>query len=88
MACCLSLVPAHLFEPRYFIAPVMVLGVNIPMVCYPIPLPRTALISCLQSKTSAYFSLAKNVAINAITMWIFLARPFRGVDGEQARFMY
>ena len=41
-----------------------------------------------QSAHSSYMALAKNTLINAVVIGIFLYRPFIGVDGEQARFIY
>lgn len=71
-ACVLTLVPAHLLEPRYFTAAVMLAHAHAPE----------------RSWASLAVSGAACMLVNAATLLVFLHRPFVGPDGELARFMW
>ncbi|EQC39896.1 hypothetical protein SDRG_02553 [Saprolegnia diclina VS20] len=72
VATALALVPSPLVEPRYFLVPYTLLHLHS---------PKQPLIPVLL--TSAVF-----LAINAVTMYVFIYRPFNWVDGSIARFMW
>mmetsp|Transcript_5987 Transcript_5987/g.15927 ORF Transcript_5987/g.15927 Transcript_5987/m.15927 type:complete len:593 (+) Transcript_5987:1098-2876(+) len=71
-AAALLLVPAWLLEFRYFTTPLLLLAIHIPRP------------TCLQ----AYAVLCFYAAINAVTLYLFLWRPFTWADGSVARFMW
>jgi len=72
IALSLVLLPAHLVEPRYF---------NIPLAMVLLDTPP-------RSGSSTVMTIAVMVVVNAITIYIFLYRPFTWVDGTTARFMW
>lgn len=71
-ASCLVLVPAQLVEFRYFTVPFYMLFLHM----------RTPSSRALAATVAAY------AAVNAATLWLFLARPFAWADGSVARFMW
>lgn len=73
VALALTLLPAHLLEPRYFTTGLLLASLDMPN-------PRPAL--------SLLLTLVASVAINALTIHIFLSRPFTWNDGSTARFMW
>lgn len=72
IAVSLVLLPAQLLEPRYF---------NIPLTIVLLETPR-------RSWVSLGFSIMSMLVVNAITIYIFLYRPFTWGDGTTARFMW
>jgi len=72
VAVALVLVPAHLLEPRYFTLPLVMTLLEAP--------PR--------SHTSLLLSTVLFVFIDALTVYVFLYRPFLWGDGSVARFMW
>lgn len=72
LATCLVLVPAHLIEFRYYTIPFYVLLLN------------------LRPPTARQLALlvAGYAAVNAATLWVFVARPFAWPDGSVARFLW
>ena len=72
LATTLVLVPAHLVEPRYFLVPFLVAHAHAEP-----PTVRAA----LATATAA-------AILNAVTIYVFLYRPFIWPDGSVARFMW
>jgi alpha-1,2-glucosyltransferase len=68
-----TLVPSPLIEFRYF---------NIPMTLAVIEMVR------LGSKSQRIVTLLFCVAVNVVTMYVFLYRPFESADWGTSRFMY
>lgn len=67
-----TVVPSSLVEPRYFMLPLTLALVH----------TRFASAGC------AWALVAAHAAVHAATAWMFLARPFKGADGAEARFMW
>jgi len=75
LSVCLCLMPTPLVEPRYFIFPTCMWMLHAaPTLCS--SLRRTTLTIILY------------VLINALTLFIFIHRPFRAPDGSIGRFMW
>lgn len=72
VAVCLTLLPAHLFEPRYFNPGVLLSVLNFPV----------------ESKFVRRLSILIFVLINIATIYVFKFLPFTWTDGSAARFMY
>mmetsp|Transcript_91987 Transcript_91987/g.297586 ORF Transcript_91987/g.297586 Transcript_91987/m.297586 type:complete len:473 (-) Transcript_91987:87-1505(-) len=72
IACVLTLVPAHLLEPRYWTTAVILAHVNGPEQTW-LGLASVG-IACL--------------LVNLATLWIFCFKPFAWPGGEMARFMW
>lgn len=72
VAVSLVLLPAQLLEPRYY---------NIPLTIVLLETPRRSWISLA-------FSIMCMLVVNAVTIYVFLYRPFTWVDGTTARFMW
>ena len=75
VACILSLAPTPLLEPRYWTPGIVVFLLNAPAA-------RLA-----WERYAVAASVAVCIAVNAGAQYVFLERPFRGVDGAIARFM-
>jgi alpha-1,2-glucosyltransferase len=71
-ASCAVLVPAHLLEPRYFTIPFYLTFLHMRS-------PSTAALAAI---------VAGFAAVNAATIFLFLAAPFAWPDGSVARFMW
>lgn len=80
---CACLIPSPLFEPRYYILPYIFWR-----VLFATSNPLSPSIS-IQSKSRVVFQWLWNMAINAITIYIFVSRPFfwEHETGKQ-RFMW
>ncbi|ETV67852.1 hypothetical protein H257_16079 [Aphanomyces astaci] len=72
LATALVLIPTPLVEPRYYIVPFVLYHLNADKQ----PLPQLVL-------TALCFG-----AVNALTIYVFLFKPFRWPDGSEARFMW
>ena len=72
LALSLTLVPAHLVEPRYFLVPFLVLHVHAEPI----------------SSGSAWLLVLGSTLANIVIIGIFLFRPFVWPDGSVARFMW
>ena len=72
VAAALTLVPAHLIEPRYLTTAVVVAHAHAPERAWSATV--TTMIGCM--------------LVNAATIHIFLYRPFTGVEGGQERWMW
>ncbi|KAL4152436.1 hypothetical protein PRNP1_009366 [Phytophthora ramorum] len=72
LAVCLVLIPSPLVEPRYYCVPFIILHLN----------------SSNQSAFHLWVVIAVYMAVNALTLYVFLYRPFEWVDGSTARFMW
>jgi alpha-1,2-glucosyltransferase len=73
VALCLTLLPAHLLEPRYFTTPLILASLEMPH-----PRPSASLLA----------TILGFIAVNVVTIYIFLYRPFVWNDGSTARFMW
>jgi len=76
VAAALTLVPTPLFEPRYWTPGVVVFLLNAP------PAQSAA------QRAALALSVCACLCANAAATYVFLHRPFTGVDGHPARFMY
>ena len=85
LATALVLVPAHLVEPRYWTLPALLALAHAP------PPPARVLHGHV-AHGSRLWRVAANVAcmaaVNALTLYVFVARPFRWPDGSEQRFMW
>jgi len=72
MALCAVLLPASLIEFRYYIIPCILLGLH-----FTVP-----------SRTALTLELLCNIAVNAVTLYVFMWRPFIAPDGSVGRFMW
>lgn len=73
ICCSLSLVPQRLLEMRYFFIPFLLMRVHVP--------PR--------SRATLMLELIMYLAINAVTLYLFLERPFYWSDSQAIqRFMW
>eukprot|EP00656_Telonema_subtile_P040141 TRINITY_DN45205_c0_g1_i1.p1 TRINITY_DN45205_c0_g1~~TRINITY_DN45205_c0_g1_i1.p1 ORF type:complete len:456 (-),score=74.30 TRINITY_DN45205_c0_g1_i1:183-1550(-) len=72
LAVSLVLIPSPLLEPRYFITPFVMVQLQAPSGGVGLTMAQVVL-----------FGL-----VNAVTLYVFIARPFTGPDGAQARFMW
>jgi alpha-1,2-glucosyltransferase len=72
VAAALVLLPAQLLEPRYFTIPLIVAILEMS----PRPLASVVVIAMAA------------MAVNALTIYVFLCRPFTWGDGSEARFMW
>ncbi len=71
-ATCMVLVPAHLVEFRYFTTPFLLLVALLPT-------PSSRQLGCV---------VALFAAVDALTLCVYLLRPYAWVDGTLARFMW
>ena len=76
VAACLTLVPAHLLEPRYFTPGVVLFLLNGPPASS--PLKRFAL----------FVSTLLCLLLSVLSIYVFVERPFVWSDGSVARFLY
>lgn len=67
-----TVVPAHLLELRYFMVPLTMALLHVRHDSLATPAAITGV----------------NLAVHAATMYVFLAKPFTGPDGSEARFMW
>ena len=72
VASALTLLPSPLIEPRYLTVPILLLHAN----------------ANERSWRSLALSALFAVAVNALTIYVFLMRPFTWPDGSIARFMW
>ena len=72
VASALTLLPSPLIEPRYLTVPILLLPAN----------------ANERSWRSLALSALFAVAVNALTIYVFLMRPFTWPDGSIARFMW
>ncbi|CAH0477876.1 unnamed protein product [Peronospora belbahrii] len=72
LAVCLVLIPSPLVEPRYYCVPFAILHLN----------------TSNQSAFHLWVVFAVYMAVNALTLYIFLYHPYQWVDGSTARFMW
>ncbi|KAI9995999.1 hypothetical protein PInf_013177 [Phytophthora infestans] len=72
LAVCLVLIPSPLVEPRYYCVPFILLHLN----------------TSNQSACQLWIVTAVYMAVNALTLYIFLYHPYTWVDGSTARFMW
>ncbi|KAE9297150.1 hypothetical protein PF008_g23819 [Phytophthora fragariae] len=72
LAVYLVLIPSPLVEPRYYCVPFILLHLN----------------TSNQSAFHQWVVVAAYMAVNALTLYIFLYRPYEWVDGSTARFMW
>lgn len=101
VAVVLTLVPAHLLEPRYFTPAVVVALLNSPTE--PDEAGTSQSSSSVSSKnkdtkcvpstaggvsSSLVLSIVLCCVVDVITVYVFLYRPFTWGDGSLARFMY
>lgn len=72
VAVSLVLIPSPLLEPRYFITPFVMAQLQAPSSASRLNLAQIGLFG----------------VVNAVTLYVFIARPFVGPDGAEARFMW
>ncbi|CAI5728393.1 unnamed protein product [Peronospora destructor] len=72
LAVCLVLIPSPLVELRYYCVPFAILHLN----------------TSNQSAFHLWIVIAVCMAVNALTLYIFLYHPYSWVDGSTARFMW
>ncbi|KAG7391229.1 glucosyltransferase [Phytophthora pseudosyringae] len=72
LAVCLVLIPSPLVEPRYYCVPFIILHLN----------------TGNQSAFHLWVVTAVYMGVNALTLYIFMYRPYNWVDGSTARFMW
>jgi alpha-1,2-glucosyltransferase len=82
IAVCITLVPAHLLEPRYFTPGIVIAILNSPPICSPTCTAKT------YRYAAVYLTVAAFAAVNVVAMYVFIYRPFVWPDGSVARFMY
>ena len=75
VACILSIAPTPLLEPRYWTPGIVIFLLNAPAA-------RLA-----WERYAVAASVAVCIAVNVGAKYVFLERPFRGLDGSIARFM-
>jgi hypothetical protein len=83
LASLLTLIPAHLFEFRYFVPGLVIIILNAPI--------GFRQYTHMKRPRHAYFGLIATVitcyVINVLLVWVFVKKPFIWGDGSLARFM-
>ena len=88
-AAAITLVPAHLLEPRYFTPAIALLLLNTPFASTNMANFEPVKARITGGTTVGLWAvLVACYLVNAATLFVFLYRPFTWHDGTVARFMY